>query len=159
MPTRHRLALAIALAAAPVANAQTRGFQWEAGSAPTPPMLRFAVPDGGPEALRLSCATDGTRVVVIARGTPRGLAGDAREFPTRVNLFLGRTEYSLGGVGTRLADGNSQVEALLPDVNGFFAALARQGRLVAVTFAGRTKAPAPAADLVAGFRAACDALR
>lgn len=154
-----RLTIALLLALVPAAglSAQPRDFRWVANDAPGRPALSFGAPTSDAEALRLSCASDGTRVVVMARGTPRGLPADADNFPTRVNLFLGRTEYSLGGIGTRLPDGNSRVEALLPDVPAFFTALARQGRLVAVTFAGRTKAPAPDAALVSSFREACAA--
>lgn len=155
-----RAAVALLVALAPMAAvwAQSRDLRWVAGGTTAQPLLAFAAASGAGEVLRLSCAGDGTRVVVFTRGTPRGLAPDAENFQTRVNLFLGRTEYSLGGVGTPLADGTSRVDALLPDVPGFFAALAGQGRLVAVTFAGRTTAPAPDAGLVDGFRTACAAL-
>jgi hypothetical protein len=152
------LAVLLLGAAAP-GVASTRDFRWMAGTSLQAPELIFGAEDGARQAFRLSCGADGTRISVFARGTPRGLPADAESFPSRINLFLGRTEYSLGGQGTRLADGNSRLDALLPDALAFFQAMARQGRLVAVTFAGRTKAPAPEPQLVASFREACAALR
>lgn len=156
--TPSLVALLLVSAAAPVV-ASTRDFRWMAGTSAEAPELVFGAENRERVAFRLSCGADGTRVSVVARGVPRGLSADAATFPSRINLFLGRTEYSLGGQGTRLPDGNSQLEALLPDALAFFDALSRQGRLVAVTFAGRTKAPAPEASLAAGFREACAALR
>jgi hypothetical protein len=93
------------------------------------------------------------------RGAPRGPAAGAATFPSWLALFLGRAEWSLAAEGTRLPDGTSRVEAPVPDAAKLFSAMYRQGRLVAVTFAGRTMAPAPDPDLVARFRAACAAPR
>jgi hypothetical protein len=152
--------IAVALLAATAGAAQTRGFVWTAGEAPGEAELRFASPDGARQAFRLACDSRGTRIAVFVRGTPRNLPADSETFESRIQLFLGRTEYSLGGTGTRLADGNSRVEALMREpVSAFFDAMARQGRLTVVHFAGRTKAPAPDEALVSGFRAACSALR
>ncbi|WP_448580536.1 hypothetical protein [Thermaurantiacus sp.] len=155
MTLRHLL-LAMALALPP-AGASARDVHWSRIDPATRPEIGFGTA-GGQDSVRLSCAADGTRIILFVRGAPRGLPAGIAVFETRVSLFLGRTEYSLGGQGTRMADGNSRVEALLPDVPGFFEALARQGRLVAVTFAGRTRAPAPEESLVAAFRSDCAAL-
>lgn len=155
---RHLLLGAALSLSAATAGASTRGFEWTRVTPAATPQLRFGAAGEDREAFRLSCGADGTRILVFVRGAPRGLPAGISTFDTRINLFLGRTEYSLGGQGTRLADGNSRLEALLADVPGFFQALARQGRLVAVTFAGRTKAPAPDEALVAAFRADCAAL-
>lgn len=155
-PMRTRLlVLMAAMALASGAAAQTRGFTWSAEEAPTP-ALRFGAPEGAAQAFRISCDASGTRLVVFTRGVPRNLPAESQTFESRLKLFLGRTEFSLGGLGSRTGDGNSRVEALLPEPTGsLFEAMARQGRLTVVHFAGRTKAPAPEADLVARFRAAC----
>lgn len=121
------------------------------------PTLMFGVPDSGFADFSLECDAGGTRLVAFVRGTPRGVAPGGASFPTRLRLFLGRTEYDLGATGTPLDDDGSMVEALLPDPDAFFAALTAQGRLVAVTFAGRNAAPAPAADIIAEFRRRCAA--
>lgn len=121
------------------------------------PTLMFGTLLSGESLFRLSCDGAGTRLATFVNGVPRGVTADAESFPTRLRLFLGRTEYDLGATGTPLAGGGSMVESLLPDPDAFFAALGAQGRLVAVTFAGRTKAPAPATEMVAGFRTRCAA--
>jgi hypothetical protein len=149
------LLLPAAVALASGALAQTRGFVWTGEDTPAP-VLRFGAPGGSGQAFRISCDASGTRLVVFTRGIPRSLPADSQTFETRLKLFLGRTEFSLGGLGSRTEDGNSRVEALLPEPTGpLFEAMARQGRLTVVHFAGRTKAPAPEADMVARFRAAC----
>lgn len=126
---------------------------------PEPTVLNFGADGAADPVFRLSCAADGTRLAVFVPRLPRGTAADAPAFPTRLRLFFGRTETDLGGVATPLGNGSARVEALLPDPAAFFTALERQGRLVAVTHAGRTKAPAPSAEQAEPFRRACGAIR
>lgn len=128
---------------------------WMPAEGSTNPTLMFGMPESDNVVFRLECSASGTRLATFVAGVPRAVTAQTESFSTRLRLFLGRTEYDLGATGTALADGNSMVEAQLPDPDAFFAALMRQGRLVAITFAGRTKAPAPASEMVAAFRTGC----
>lgn len=160
MPSaRCLLVPALGLLAASAAPAQPHRARWTVEPDASPPVLQFGPPDGGRGTLRFSCTADGTRLSITVRGAPRGPAAGAASFPTRLTLFLGGAEWSLSAEGTRLPDRTSRVEAPVPDMAELFSAMSRQGRLVAVTFAGRTMAPAPDPDLVARFRAACAAGR
>lgn len=145
----------LALALGACATPDRGDFQWLQVAGRDHPTLMFGEPESDNVAFRLECDPAGTRLAAFVPGMPRGVTAGNATFPTRLRLFLGSTEYDLGAVGTPLDDGDSMVEALLPDPNGFFAALTAQGRLVAVTFAGRTKAPAPSGDMIATFGARC----
>lgn len=114
----------------------------------------------------MECDFGGTRLAVFVPGVPRGVPleeyqrvplKEDQQFPAQLRLFFGNREVSMGAIGTVDVNGDSTIEAILPDPDRFFADLAQQGRLVAVTFAGRTKAPAPAADLISDFRRKCPA--
>lgn len=156
-PIAHAGPLVALLALAACATPDRAPFAWIPVEGRANPTLMFGVPESDNVAFRLECDGAGTRLATFVTGVPRGVTADAESFPTRLRLFLGRTEYDLGATGTPLAGGGSMVESLLPDPDAFFAALGAQGRLVAVTFAGRAKAPAPATEMVASFRTRCAA--
>ncbi len=119
------------------------------------PTLAFGSADSDSFSHRLSCNADGTRLVTWVRGLPRGTAADSAPFPTRMRVFLGRTELDLGATATPTPGALTMVEAAVPDPSAFFTALKANGRLVTVTFAGRTMAPVPAAGLVDSFQQQC----
>lgn len=127
---------------------------WTITPSPTPTLL-FGSADADSVTHRLSCNADGTRLVTWAPGVPRGTAADAGPFTTRLRVFLGRTELDLGATATPTPGARTMVEAALPDPAAFFSALKANGRLVTVTFAGRTMAPVPAAELVDSFQQQC----
>jgi len=139
------------------ATTPSQAAAWTLAPAPAP-VLAFGSAETGTLSHRLSCNADGTRLVTWARGVPRGTAADAVPFPTRLRIFLGRTELDLGATATPAQGTATMVEAALPDPAAFFAALKDNGRLVTVTFAGRTMAPVPATDLVDSFQRQCAGL-
>lgn len=155
IPAALALPFALPFALATGADARPRGLAWTLVNTAAVPTLRCAGPDCMPETFRISCAPAGLRLEVVTRSVPRGVARDAQTFPSRVSLFLGQTELSLGGIATRCPEGGSRVEVPVPRDIDLLAEVARQGRLVAVTFAGRTDAPPPPPELAAAFRAAC----
>jgi len=153
-----RAALVVApltLAACSTAAPQPPG--WTLTPAPFP-TLAFGSSGADEPTHRLSCNAAGTRLVTWARGVPRGTAADSAPFPSRLRVFLGRTELDLGATATPTPGALTMVEAALPDPTAFFVALKANGRLVTVTFAGRTMAPVPAADLVDSFQQQCEGL-
>ncbi len=143
------------LALAACATPDGADLQWLQVTGRANPTLMFGAAESDNFAFRLECDTAGTRLATFVPGVPRGVTAQDTEFQTRLRLFLGRTEVDLGATGTAMAAGGSMVEAPLPDPDAFFAALAAQNRLVAVTFAGRNKAPAPTTDMIATFRTRC----
>jgi hypothetical protein len=118
----------------------------------------FGPASGDGETVRLACDATGTRLAIVVPWLPRGTAADASPFATRLRAFLGCTASDLGGMETPLGDGGARVEALLPDPAAFFATTAGRGRLVAVSYTGRTRGPALADDMVRAFRQACPAV-
>lgn len=149
------IAAAVLLAACTTVPSEPLG--WSLSSAPAP-VLAFGSAGSESPTHRLSCNADGTRLVTWAAGVPRGTAAAAGPFPTRLRVFLGRIELDLGATATPTQGARTIVEAALPDPAGFFDALKANGRFVTVTFAGRTMAPVPAADLVDSFKQACSGL-
>jgi hypothetical protein len=154
-PRAALLAAPIMLVACTTATSQAP--EWALAQSPAP-VLAFGSAESGTLSHRLSCNAAGTRLVTWARGVPRGTDAGAGSFPTRLRIFLGRTELDLGATATPAEGGPTMVEAALPDPAAFFNALKANGRLVTVTFAGRTMAPVPAADLVDSFQQQCAGL-
>ena len=143
------LAAALLLASTP-ALAQTEGWTLEAGTGTA--ILSHGAADA-PGAFRFECNGANTMFTTWTRNPPRNV-GDA-EYATSVSFFLGRTERAYAGTGRPGGNGSSRIDAPITDAPTLLDSARRNGRLVVVTHAGRSTAPAPAQADVDKFGLAC----
>lgn len=149
MHTRLFAAALLALATAPV-SAQSPGWVLEAGTGTA--ILSHGAADT-PGAFRLECSGAQSMFTTWTRNPPRN-AGDG-EFPTSISIFQGRTEIAYGGTGRPGLLGSSRIDAPVRDAAALLDGARRNGRLVVVTHAGRSTAPAPEQALIDKFGLAC----
>lgn len=140
----------LAVAAVPV-QARAAGWTLEPGKNAA---LTFGTPVTDRDAFRLDCSGGKMSISTWAGSPPRGVS--AGSFPTRLSVFLGRTELAFAATGRVTGPGGaSRVDARIVDPAGFLNALDRVSRLTTVIFAGRRMAPAPGPALTADLRKAC----
>jgi hypothetical protein len=139
---------ALLLLAAPAA-AQSG---WSVETAPTTAAMVIGQP-GTVGAFRLDCASGKMSISTWTSGLPRNVTEG--EFPTRLSVFQGNREIVLGGTGRVQPAGGTRIDALVANRQSFLEGMGRNSRLVVVTFAGRTTAPAPEATLLGQFSEAC----
>lgn len=144
------LAAALFFAAASPTLAQSSGWALEAGTG-TAVLSHGKAGTSG--AFRLEC-NDGQSVFTTwARRAPRN-AGDG-EMASAVRIFQGRTEIVYSGTGRPEAGGTFRIDAPIRDAGALLEGARRNGRLVVVTHAGRSTAPAPDQTTSEKFVAAC----
>lgn len=143
------LAAALLLAAAP-ALSQQPGWVLEAGTGAA--ILSHGAADT-PGAFRLQCGGANSMFTTWTRNPPRN-AGDG-EFATAISIFQGRTEITYAGTGQPGREGSSRIDAPVRDAAALLDGARRNGRLVVVTHAGRSTAPAPEQALIDQFGLAC----
>jgi hypothetical protein len=144
----NRLATALLLLAAPAA-AQTG---WSVETAPTTTAMVLGQPETA-NAFRLDCASGKMSISTWTSRLPRNVTEG--EFPTRLSVFQGNREIVLGGTGRVLPSGGTRIDALVANRQSFLEGMGRNSRLVVVTFAGRSTAPAPDAAQLGQFTEAC----
>lgn len=142
------LLLAPLLIAAPAA-AQTG---WTVQTTPTTAAMVFGKPETA-NAFRLDCSGGKMSLSTWTSRLPRNITDG--EFGTRLSVFQGNREISLGGNGRVLPAGGTRLDALVANRQSFLEGMGRNSRLVVVTFAGRTTAPAPDAETLKAFSEAC----
>ena len=142
---------ALLLAAAPAPTlAQSPGWTLETGTGTA--ILSHGTPDT-PGAFRLQCGGGNSMFTTWTRNPPRN-AGDG-EFVTAISIFQGRTEITYAGTGRPGPQGSSQIDAPVRDAAALLDGARRNGRLVVVTHAGRSTAPAPEQAQIDQFGLAC----
>lgn len=146
---RHLPLLLAPLLLASPAAAQTG---WTVQTTPTTAGMVFGKPET-PAAFRLDCSGGKMSLSTWTSRLPRNVTEG--EFGTRMSVFQGNREISLGGTGRVLAGGGARLDALVANRQSFLEGMGRNSRLVVVTFAGRNTAPAPDAETLKAFSEAC----
>jgi hypothetical protein len=150
---KARLALA-ALAALSLAAPAAADAAWTLDVQPTTAALVFGEPRTA-NAFRMDCSGGKMSLSTWTSRLPRNISEG--EFPSRLSVFQGNRELVLGGTGRVLPEGGTRVDALVADRDAFLTGVGQNRLLTVVTFAGRAKAPAPAAEQLDSFRKACAA--
>lgn len=104
-------------------------------------------------AFRFDCNGGTMRLSTWTSRLPRNITEG--EFPARLSVFQGKREIVLGGKGRVLPAGGTHIEARVGNRQSFLERMGQNSRLVVVTFAGRSTAPAPDAELLGQFTEAC----
>jgi hypothetical protein len=125
---------------------------WTVTTTPTTTAMVLGEPQTA-NAFRLDCSAGKMSLSTWTSRLPRNVTEG--EFPTRMSVFQGNREIVLGGTGRVLANGGTRLDALVANRQSFLEGMGRNSRLVVVTFAGRSTAPAPDADTLAAFSEAC----
>lgn len=128
------------------------GSGWTVGTSAATAEMQFGKPDTA-ATFRLDCSGGTMRLSTWTARLPRNVTEG--EFPTRMSVFQGKREILLGGTGRILPAGGTRLDALVADRGAFLDGMGRNSRLVVVTFAGRTTAPAPDSDTLKAFSEAC----
>lgn len=144
------LLVATAAPALSQSSAQASGWALEAGTGTA--ILSHGAADT-PGAFRLQCGGGQSMFTTWTRNPPRN-AGDG-EFVTAISIFQGRTEITYAGTGQPGREGSSRIDAPIRDAAALLEGARRNGRLVVVTHAGRSTAPAPEQALIDQFGLAC----
>lgn len=147
---KARLLAAALLAAASPAAAQPSGWTLETGTGTA--TLSHGAADT-PGAFRLQCGGGQSMFTTWTRNPPRNTV-DA-EFTAAISIFQGSTEVIYAGTGRTGADGPTRIDAPIRDAAALLDSARRNGRLVVVTHAGRSTAPAPEQAQIDQFGLAC----
>jgi hypothetical protein len=152
-PPRLASAILVAAPAAMLLAAPAAGqTSWTVQTTPTTTAMVFGKPEEA-TAFRLDCSGGKMSLSTWTSRLPRNVTEG--EFPTRMSVFQGNREISLGGNGRVLAGGGTRLDALVANRQSFLEGMGRNSRLVVVTFAGRNTAPAPDAETLKAFSEAC----
>lgn len=146
------LAAALFVATAAPALAQSAGWVLEAG---TGTAILSHGEAGTSGAFRLECAGGQSVFTTWARRAPRN-AGDG-EMASAISIFQGNTEIVYAGTGRQQANGTFRIDVPIRDAGALMEGARRNGRLVVVTSAGRSTAPAPDQATSDKFGLACAA--
>ena len=149
MNARLFAATLLVTTAAP-AFSQSPGWVLEAGTGTA--ILSHGTADT-PGAFRLECSGAQSMFTTWTRNPPRNVGDE--EFATAISIFQGRTEIASGGTGRPGLQGSSRIDAPVRDAAALLDGARRNGRLVVVTHAGRSTAPAPEQALIDKFGLAC----
>ena len=140
------------LAALLLASAAAAQSGWTVQTTPTTAAMVFGKPETA-NAFRLDCSGGKMSLSTWTSRLPRNITEG--EFGTRLSVFQGNREISLGGNGRVLPAGGTRLDALVANRQSFLEGMGRNSRLVVVTFAGRNTAPAPDAETLKAFSEAC----
>ena len=112
--------------------------------------------DGTTGAVRFECAGGKNQFSTWVRKPPRNSTPGG--FSSQIRFFQSRNEIAMAATGT-VVEGKSvtRLDVALPDAAGVLHGAQANGRLVFVSYAGRTITPAPTSSEIDDFAAACAA--
>lgn len=149
-----------------LAPAMFLATQTFAAAEETPPGNAAAQLAFGPEnragSALLQCREAGAQLSLWVSKAPHNTEGEA--FTTMVRIYQGRSmlevaAHSAASHKSDAPDAPTRLDLLLPDPAAFLAGAKRNGRLVMVSYAGRTMQPLPQEAAMAAFLAACPTAR
>ncbi len=127
-----------------------------AAAQPGSPRLAFGA-EGRAGSASLGCEDGRATLSLWLRKPPKGV--EEGEFTTMVRFFQSRRSIAIEARGLAVANAPPRLDVAIADAAAFLAGVTANGRLVAVSYAGRTIQPLPDADQRAGFLQACSPAR